>query len=86
VVGLRGGPVEGADGAGDGRVETVALGQGDAQHVGQLAHVEALGGGAAEGVDGLVDGRLNEPSELRGGTRTHVRSVAALAHAAKPSR
>jgi hypothetical protein len=84
--GRSGGLVEGADGGGDGRVEAVALGEGDPQELGQLAHVEALGGGAAEGVDGLLGTRLEELGKLRGDrTGTHVRSVAAPAPAAYPS-
>ena len=53
LAGLPGRPVEGADGAGDGGVHAVLLGEGDAQQVGQLAHVERAGG-APEGADDLV--------------------------------
>jgi hypothetical protein len=76
--------VEGADDAGDGRVDAVALGEGDLQEAGQLVDVEAVSGGAAECDDELLGARVEELGELRD-VRTHVPSVAALAPLANPS-
>ena len=84
AIGLLGGHVDGADGAGDGGVEAVALGEGDPEEVGQLAHVEAVGDGAAESADDLIGARLDELGELSSSTRTHVRIVAVPARMANP--
>jgi hypothetical protein len=54
---LRDGPVEGADGTGDGGVHLIALGECHLQQLGQLIGVKPVADGAAENARELLGGR-----------------------------
>jgi hypothetical protein len=54
VGGLLGGPVEGADGGGEGGVDLVATTEGGLQEISQLIGVEVLGSRTAEAADDLL--------------------------------